>query len=236
MQLRQNIGAYRITVSNPFGSIVSSNAVLTLNRLPSILTEPQNQSKALIGSNVTFGVTATVDPSLPLLWVLEHSSFGLRRMLGSLPTAPVWSARWQRPASGNTNDAAQDNTNSQPSLVYPPGLWRRSAALRSANGVLERGQRRLSRRARATWECLTRWTAFALYNTFSNVPSGFDWGAIVWSVGPYLSDGKTGLSPFGNRTWISLIMAPAVTGNAEALLVIPSQHLSYLQPTDSTPT
>ena len=56
-------GTYNVFVFNAFGSLVSSNAVLTVLAPPLILAQPTNQT-VLLGANVSFAVTAT--GSLPL--------------------------------------------------------------------------------------------------------------------------------------------------------------------------
>jgi hypothetical protein len=55
-------GDYSVEVSNPFGSVRSSPATLTVRDAPLILTQPQNQTVA-VGDNVTFAVT--VDGAAP---------------------------------------------------------------------------------------------------------------------------------------------------------------------------
>jgi alpha-tubulin suppressor-like RCC1 family protein len=63
VQLAQ-AGNYLVQITNAFGSVMSSNAVLTVIALPpGILTQPTNET-ALVGSTAIFSVTAT--GSLPL--------------------------------------------------------------------------------------------------------------------------------------------------------------------------
>ena len=61
-----NAGTYSVQVTNSFGSVVSSNAVLTVYGVPpSITTQPQNQT-VLVGSTATFSTVAS--GSLPLTY------------------------------------------------------------------------------------------------------------------------------------------------------------------------
>jgi hypothetical protein len=58
-------GIYNVFVFNAFGSLVSSNAVLTIQAPPAILAQPTNQT-VLLGSNPSFGVIVT--GSLPIAY------------------------------------------------------------------------------------------------------------------------------------------------------------------------
>ncbi len=115
-----NAGYYSVSVSSPFGSIVSSNAALAIDVFPIILAQPQNQS-AVVGSNVTFSVSATgTSPVLPpvssgtvQLW--------LRADLGVVTNSAGLVSQWLD-QSGNANYASQANTNLQPTLVSASGL------------------------------------------------------------------------------------------------------------------
>jgi len=63
-----NNGNYSVIVTNLFGSVTSSNAVLLLtNAPPAITTQPQNQS-VLAGQTATFSVAATGTPPLNYQW------------------------------------------------------------------------------------------------------------------------------------------------------------------------
>ncbi len=147
---------------------------------PTVITQPQSQA-GIGGSNVSFSVIVAdgyarhrFPPSKPgtlQLW-LEANAGVVTNSAG-----PV--SQWQG-QSGNTNHASQTNTNSQPSLVYPPGLGG-AAALRF-NGVLNavNGDFLAGTGDVGVSNALT---AFTVYNSFSNVDSGFDWGAEVWFVG-----------------------------------------------------
>lgn len=60
-------GNYSVVIASPYGSVTSSNALLTVNVPPTIVTQPQSVA-AVIGSNATFTVTATGDPTLLYQW------------------------------------------------------------------------------------------------------------------------------------------------------------------------
>jgi uncharacterized lipoprotein YddW (UPF0748 family) len=60
-------GAYSVVITNVAGSVTSSNATLSVNAPPAIIAQPQSLS-ALVGSNVTFTVTATGTSPLGYQW------------------------------------------------------------------------------------------------------------------------------------------------------------------------
>jgi hypothetical protein len=60
-------GDYTVIVTNIAGSVISSNAVLTVATSPVIVTQPTNQAVAL-GSNATFAVTAVGISPLSYQW------------------------------------------------------------------------------------------------------------------------------------------------------------------------
>ena len=62
-----DVGQYRVIISNPWGSVTSSNAVLLV--LPTITTQPIGRA-VIVGSNVTFSVTATGSP-LAYQWLFD---------------------------------------------------------------------------------------------------------------------------------------------------------------------
>jgi hypothetical protein len=67
-------GSYSVTVSNIFGSVISSNALLTVSpvALPSITVQPTNQSVAAWVGTVSFGVEAT-GTALWYQWLFEST-------------------------------------------------------------------------------------------------------------------------------------------------------------------
>ncbi len=68
-----NAGTYTVRITNSFGSIISSNAVLSVGTPPSITTHPQNRTVPA-GTNVTFTVSATGAPTLIYQWRLEGTN------------------------------------------------------------------------------------------------------------------------------------------------------------------
>jgi hypothetical protein len=117
-------GSYSVIVGNAFGSVTSSNAVLSVGPLPVITVQPQSQTVAA-GTNVSFNVGVFTDPVLPAV-----NSGTLRLWLkgdaGVITNSAGQVSQWQD-QSGNTNHASQANTNQQPLLVHPPVIGGRAA-------------------------------------------------------------------------------------------------------------
>jgi hypothetical protein len=69
-----NSGTYAVVITNSFGSVTSSNAVLTLTNIPPTITlQPTNQTVGL-GSNVAFVVLATGTPPLSYQWQVDGTN------------------------------------------------------------------------------------------------------------------------------------------------------------------
>ncbi len=66
-----NIGSYSVLISSPFGSVLSSNAVLTVDLPPAIVTQPASQT-VYQGLTATFSVTA--GGSLPLTYQWQFNT------------------------------------------------------------------------------------------------------------------------------------------------------------------
>jgi hypothetical protein len=63
-----NSGAYSVVITNPYGSVTSSNATLTvLNSSPTIIQQPQNTNVS-VGANVAFPVVAAGWPPFRYQW------------------------------------------------------------------------------------------------------------------------------------------------------------------------
>ncbi len=207
-----NFGEYSVNVSSPFGSALSSNALLTINLLPAILAQPQNQA-VLIGSNVTFSVAATLAP-----FVSAVNSGTLQLWLkadgGVVTNSAGLVSQWQD-QSGNANHALQASTNSQPSLVYPPALGG-AAALRF-NGVLNStgGDYLVGAGDVGVPNAMT---AFAVYNAFSSVVSQADWGALVWLVGSTEGDSDSR----GFSIWQGELDFTVFSANYQAPFIVPT--------------
>jgi len=63
-----NNGNYSVTVTNLYGSVTSSNAVLLLTNAPPVVTAPPRSQSVLIGQTVSFGVIAAGTPPLNYQW------------------------------------------------------------------------------------------------------------------------------------------------------------------------
>jgi hypothetical protein len=63
-------GSYSVVISNPYGTLVSAEAALTVFDPPTITAQPQSQTVAL-GSDVVLSVTATGVPAPSYRWALN---------------------------------------------------------------------------------------------------------------------------------------------------------------------
>jgi hypothetical protein len=115
-----NGGYYSAEVSSPFGSVLSSNAALTVDLFPVILTQPQSQD-AVDGSNVTFSVAASGASSLLPSVTSGTLQLWLKADTGVVANSAGLVSQWQD-QSGNSNNAAQANTNLQPTLASAASL------------------------------------------------------------------------------------------------------------------
>ncbi len=66
---------YNAVVSDAYSSVTTSNAVLTVNNFPFIVSQPQSQI-VLAGSNVTFNATAYGAPPLIFQWYFKGTPVG----------------------------------------------------------------------------------------------------------------------------------------------------------------
>jgi len=66
-------GTYSVAITNSFGSVVSSNATLTVNYPPSLSAQLASQA-ALVGMDVTFQVSASGTGDLFYQWYLNGST------------------------------------------------------------------------------------------------------------------------------------------------------------------
>ena len=90
-----NNGNYSVIVTNLFGSVTSSNAVLLLtNAPPAITTQPQSQS-VLAGQTATFSVGATGTPPLNYQWFFSGTN------IAGATTNPFTLANVQLTNAGN---------------------------------------------------------------------------------------------------------------------------------------
>lgn len=72
IQLAQS-GYYAVTVSNAYGFVISSNAMLTVNEKASIVTQPQGAS-VICGDTVSFSVVARGTPLLRYQWFFNGNT------------------------------------------------------------------------------------------------------------------------------------------------------------------
>jgi hypothetical protein len=110
-----NNGNYSVIVTNLFGSVISSNAVLLLtNAPPAITTQPQSQS-VLAGQTATFSVGATGTPPLNYQWFFSGTN------IAGATTNPFTLANVQLTNAGNYSvvitNIAGSVTSSAPSLT-----------------------------------------------------------------------------------------------------------------------
>jgi endonuclease/exonuclease/phosphatase family metal-dependent hydrolase len=110
-----NNGNYSVIVTNLFGSVISSSAVLLLtNAPPAITTQPQSQS-VLAGQTATFSVGATGTPPLNYQWFFSGTN------IAGATTNPFTLANVQLTNAGNYSvvitNIAGSVTSSAPSLT-----------------------------------------------------------------------------------------------------------------------
>ena len=67
-------GAYSVRVSNPYGSVVSSNAVLAVQNLPPTITSQPAGQTVVSGSAVSFSVMAVGSPPLSYQWTFKGTN------------------------------------------------------------------------------------------------------------------------------------------------------------------
>jgi hypothetical protein len=67
-----NAGTYDVVAFNSAGSVISSNAILTVNNLPVLQNGPQNVS-AIVGTSVSFSITVTGGLPLYYQWYFKGS-------------------------------------------------------------------------------------------------------------------------------------------------------------------
>ncbi len=118
-------GSYTVTVTNGAGSVTSSVATLTVNTAPTITTQPVSQT-AIVGSPVTFTVSATGSPSPTYQWGKDGTSISdatsASYTISSVQTADTGSyAVTVTNVAGNvTSTAATLTVNTAPTITTQP--------------------------------------------------------------------------------------------------------------------
>ncbi|MEN9574263.1 MAG: hypothetical protein RL514_2118 [Verrucomicrobiota bacterium] len=70
-----NAGNYSVVISSPYGSVTSSNALLTVNVPPSIVVQPAPATQTVVaGNNAVITVVAAGDPTLTYQWRLNGTA------------------------------------------------------------------------------------------------------------------------------------------------------------------
>jgi endonuclease/exonuclease/phosphatase family metal-dependent hydrolase len=69
-----NAGNYSVIVTNLYGSVTSSNAVLTVTNLPPTITKQPQSQTVVIGQDATFTVTGTGTAPLSYQWLLSGTN------------------------------------------------------------------------------------------------------------------------------------------------------------------
>jgi hypothetical protein len=167
-----NSGAYSVSVSNLFGSALSSNAALTVDFLPVILGQPQSQD-AVTGTSITFsvaandGVLSSIRSGSLQLWLAADA--------GVITNGSGLVSQWLD-QSANSNNAAQANTNLEPSLAFAQGLSGRpvvrfNGIQNNINGSYLFGS--------APVNVPNAMTAFTIYNAFSAANTE----NVIWDIG-----------------------------------------------------
>ncbi len=90
-----NNGDYSVIVTNFFGSVTSSNAVLLLTNAPPAITTPPQSQAVLVGQSANFSVAATGTPPLGYQWLFNGTN------IAGATTSSVMLANVQLTNAGN---------------------------------------------------------------------------------------------------------------------------------------
>jgi uncharacterized delta-60 repeat protein len=123
--LNSQEGNYSVVVFCPFGTVVSQNALLTVNIPPTIIVQPVTQS-VIAGNSVFFSVTAVGDPALVYQW--QRNGINLPgQTLASLTIPNVqdanegaYTVRVSNPFGNVTSNPANLTVNNPPTITGQP--------------------------------------------------------------------------------------------------------------------
>ena len=174
-----NSGNYTVVITNSFGSVTSSTAVLEVDALPQITSQPPNTIYAAVGSTAIIAASAANGSGATLPAVPSGTlRLWLKADAGLVTNASGQVSVWHD-QSGNANDATQANSGQQPLLVNPVATnnW---AAVRfdgvesSTSGDFMQGSGDVG--------IPNAFTAFLFYSENSTSDS-YGWGKDVWMAG-----------------------------------------------------
>jgi hypothetical protein len=120
-------GTYTVTVTNPYGSVTSSGAVLTVNQLlfpPNITSQPNSQSVDL-GGSLSLSVSATGTPPLSYQWQFNGANIPAQTnasiALNNVSPADqgIYTVRISNPG-GSTNSQPATVTVLSPAMSFMP--------------------------------------------------------------------------------------------------------------------
>ena len=119
------LGLYSVVVSNPYGSVTSSNATLDVKSAPSVATQPQSLT-VLEGSPATFSVTAGGDGPFTYQWRFNggnivgatNATFGYANAFKT--NAGLYSVVITSPYGSVTSSNATLTVNLPPTIVVQP--------------------------------------------------------------------------------------------------------------------
>jgi hypothetical protein len=171
-----NAGSYSVLVSSAFGSVLSSNAILTVDPLPVITAQPQSQIVPT-GSNVAFSVLVAGAASAPTLPAVSSGNLQLwlRADTGVVTNSNGRVTQWND-QSTNLNNAIQASASMQPSLVLVSALAGKPVV--RFNGIQDNVNGSWMHGA-ASVGVPNAMTAFVLYSTFAT--SNTD--DMLWFIG-----------------------------------------------------
>jgi hypothetical protein len=103
-------GTYTVTATNPFGTVTSNHAVVTIGQPVQITSQPVSQT-VLAGGSVNLSVTATGNPSPTYQWYVNGTAIsGATSNTLSLSTVPVSAAGPYSVTVSNENGVVPSNT------------------------------------------------------------------------------------------------------------------------------